>query len=254
MKIFKSKKFLSAWGNGGEKQFKFICNELEASGFKGSDNQSDVYSMEFSRSIDEDLSQITYVSRSGEYPESVFNFDCSFLVFSKWLLSVDHAIFPLKAAKEVPPHPQGRAIFVLSQSHLKWNEVFSTENPCWYVSELAGYEHSIDAWIKDWRRFLLPMTQTLIDLPSVVKHCMAVQNYKANPWVRSDGYHITLAANTALLLFKNGDKEGAIQLLNQALTWQTRPPILALFQKVLNWIESQSGAKDQVLHCSNLNP
>lgn len=237
MKLFKSKKFQTAWGVDGQAQLAKIFYELHSSGFAGPLLSSDAYFFVFDRLIDDDLAQQVYISRAGEDPIGVFNFDCTFVICSKWLSHASDAVNPEDVGK-VLRNAGGKSIFNITQSHLRWSEAFTTENPCWFVSNVAGYESSIDDWIADWRRLMLPLAQKLTDLPSVIEHCMTVQNYKANPWVKSDGYHVTLASNTAMLLYKNSEKDKAIEVLKNALLLPVRQPILDHFQKVLNWIES----------------
>jgi hypothetical protein len=237
VKIFKTKKFQTAWGASGQRQLEKVFQELRSHDFVEPQVGSDAYSFAFQRIVDDDLTQVIYISRAGEEPLGVFNFDCFFLIHSKWLSRANDLINPEDVGK-VLRSAVGSSIFAITQSHLRWNESFSTENPCWYVSDLAGYEHSIDAWITDWRRLILPIAQTLVDLPSVIRHCESNQNYKADSWVKSDGYHVTLASNTALLLLKNSESVKAIELLRVALTWPVRQPIQKHFQKVLDWIES----------------
>jgi hypothetical protein len=237
MKIYKSKKFQAAWGAVGLTKLQEVFQKVCESGFSLANSNLDVYSFSFHKSVDNDLTQVIYVSHTGEHPTLVYNFDCFLTVHSKWLSKASDLVNPEAAAKRTHS-PIGNSIFVITQSHLRWNEELSVSNPSWCLSELQGYEESVEVWFKDWQRLMYPLTQKLKDLPSVIDHCTEVTNYKANPWVKSDGYHVTLAANTALLLYKNNEKDKAIEVLKNALSLPVRQPILNHFHKVLNWIES----------------
>lgn len=232
-KIHKTKKFLKTWGSNGEAQLGRVFDEAYLAGFTEAGHTSDTYSFFVYKTIDADLTACLSISRCGEYPKNVFSFDTSLMVFSHWLQHAENAIFP--PYPDHTPHPRGSTVFVMPLSHYRWNEGYAVENPCWHITDIPGYEDSIDRWMVDWRRLMLPVAQSIHDLPSLLEQCQKTLAYKPNFWVKSDAYLGLLDINTALLLLKNNQKQQALELLTDILATATRAGKASQVRLAFEW-------------------
>ncbi|MDD4928796.1 MAG: hypothetical protein PHP85_05910 [Gallionella sp.] len=209
------------WGAAKPKTFELIFEYLISEGFVPEQKMGkDPHSLACRKDIDESLCVVLDFSSGAQLSEDVYSFDCSIIVCSKYISSIDKLIniwdrnfeqIEWGCFKDIT------SIYVVDLSHLKWNEV-TGNNPRWTLTNGRASQIEANAWVVDWNRYGKPWAERFKSPQDVYSYLIHLDAYKKSHWVKSDGPRSSNKFVFAvLLLAQMGRKDEACKLLNSFL-------------------------------------
>jgi hypothetical protein len=232
-------KMTKAWGEAEpvalRKIFDYLCDRRQ---FSSPDDWGDPYSLVLQKELSEDFFFKVTFSTAGQSPVGVFLFDVYLVLYSKYCrrIETDINLWP-NTNPEINIVNPGSAIFSITLSHLKWNELPTDKNPIFKLSKLPGYESVANEWISDWEQFAMPIVESIFDLESVIRYCQFIKNYAKKSWVKSDGYlSSTLDIHMAFLYVRDGQYQAAIDILQASIELHSRAAGIERLNKALSWV------------------